>query len=298
MPTQHTPATSPLPIPADPLPARLATRTFETMGTVVGVSAPQAGDELDVLSDTLLRIFADADRRFSLHRPDSELSRVSAGELSLPFASARLRGMYALALEWRNRTGGVFTPHGPDGAVDLNGVVKGWAIAAAGEALEELGVPHWAVNAGGDILCSGSPFPVPADQADPRGGTPWRAAIADPDDPHALVADLPLAGTPGTRAALATSGSAQRGEHIWGPAGQGAGDGADRRLGHRGATFRQVSVLGEDILTADVLATAIVAGGMDILERAVREWGVEVLAVAYDGTLLATPGWPRAHGRR
>ena len=285
MPTQHTPATSPLPIPADPLPARLATRTFETMGTVVGVSAPLAGDELDVLSDALLRIFADADRRFSLHRPDSELSRVSAGELSLPFASARLRGMYTLALEWRNRTGGVFTPHGPDGAVDLNGVVKGWAIAAAGEALEELGVPHWAVNAGGDILCSGSPFPVPADQADPRGGRPWRAAIADPDDPHALVADLPLAGTPGTTAALATSGSAERGEHIWGPAKHDAG---------RGAAFRQVSVLGEDIPTADVLATAIVAGGMDTLERAVREWGVEVLAVEYGGTLLASPGWPRS----
>ncbi|WP_345152048.1 FAD:protein FMN transferase [Arthrobacter ginkgonis] len=281
------PATSPLSIPADPLPPRLATRTFETMGTVVGVSAPLAGEELDVLSDTLLRIFADADRRFSLYRPESELSRVSAGERSLPFASARLRGMYALALEWRNRTGGVFTPHGPDGVLDLNGVVKGWAIAAAGEALEELGVPHWAVNAGGDILCSGSPFPVPADRADPRGGTPWRAAIADPDDPQALVADLPLAGTPGTTAALATSGSAERGEHIWGGAGHSGSTG-------HGAAFRQVSVLGEDILTADVLATAIVAGGMDTLEHAVREWGVEVLAVAYGGMLLATPGWPRA----
>ena len=281
MPAHPIPTTSPLCIPADPLPPRLATRTFETMGTVVGVSAPLAGDELDVLSDTLLRIFADADRRFSLYRPGSELSRVSAGGRSLPFASARLRDMYALALEWRNRTGGAFTPHGPDGTLDLDGVVKGWAIAAAGEALEELGVPHWAVNAGGDILCSGSPSPVPADRADPRGGTPWRAAIADPDDPHALVADLPLAGTPGTTAALATSGSAQRGEHIWGAV-----------TGHR-AAFRQVSVLGEDILTADVLATAIVAGGMDTLERAVREWGVEVLAVAYGGMLLATPGWPR-----
>jgi thiamine biosynthesis lipoprotein len=288
MPAPHTPfATSPLRIPADPLPPRLATRTFETMGTVVGVSAPLAGDELDVLCATLLRIFADTDRRFSLHRADSELSRVSAGERSLPFSSARLREMYALALEWRNRTGGAFTPHGPDGALDLNGVVKGWAIAAAGDALEELGMPHWAVNAGGDILCTGSPFPVPADQADPRGGRPWRAAIADPDDPQALVADLPLAGTPGTTAALATSGSAQRGEHIWGPAGHDAA--------RRGAAFRQVSVLGEDILTADVLATAIVAGGMDTLERAVREWGVEVLAVEYGGTLLATPGWPRAH---
>lgn len=57
--------------------------------------------------------------------------------------------------------------------------------------------------------------------------------------------------------------------------------------------FRQVSVVAADIVTADVLATAIVAGGLQILNRATDGWDIEVLAVRAGGELLATPGFRR-----
>ena len=98
---------------------------------------------------------------------------------------------------------------------------------------------------------------------------------------------FPLGGT-GRFAALATSGTAERGNHIWRA-------GADRARGGRAGLgpldFRQVSVAAADILTADVLATAVVAGGRRMLDWATDSWDVEVLAVLGSGELLATPGF-------
>jgi thiamine biosynthesis lipoprotein len=59
--------------------------------------------------------------------------------------------------------------------------------------------------------------------------------------------------------------------------------------------FIQVSVAGPDIVTADVLATAIVAGGRELLDVAALEWDVDVLAITRDGELLATPGFRAPH---
>ncbi|MET3351631.1 UNVERIFIED_ORG: thiamine biosynthesis lipoprotein ApbE [Arthrobacter sp. UYEF1] len=90
---------------------------------------------------------------------------------------------------------------------------------------------------------------------------------------------------------MATSGSAERGDHIWG-------------LPRDSSAFTQVSVAAADITTADVLATAIAAGGRrqaaggrPMLDRATDGWDVAVLAVLADGDLLATPGF-RSHGIR
>ena len=80
--------------------------------------------------------------------------------------------------------------------------------------------------------------------------------------------------------ALATSGSAERGEHIW-------------RLGG-GAGFVQVTVAAADIVTADVLATAIVSGGTPTLNLATDNWDVAVLAIRADGSMLATPAFQYA----
>jgi thiamine biosynthesis lipoprotein len=50
-------------------------------------------------------------------------------------------------------------------------------------------------------------------------------------------------------------------------------------------------VAASDIVTADVLATAIMAGGAAALTLATSRWDVDVLAVKNDGGLLATPGF-------
>ncbi|NUT73120.1 FAD:protein FMN transferase [Pseudarthrobacter sp. C4D7] len=254
------------------------------MGTVIGLTLPvgdpaegQPGpDELTAATAVVERLFRDLDETFSLYRPGSEASRLARGEMTLPHASVQMREAYAEAHEWRLLTEGAFTPERPDGVLDLSGIIKGHAIREAGVSLLALGRRDWCLNAGGDVLVSGSPRP---------GSTePWKAGVVDPADRRTLITGFALGGT-NRHHAIATSGSAERGEHIW-----WVGSGA------RDAGFVQVTVAAADIVTADVLATAIVAGGTRMLDRAAEEWDVAVLAIDADGSMLATPAFQPVRG--
>ncbi|WP_417234104.1 FAD:protein FMN transferase [Arthrobacter sp.] len=254
----------------DPPVPQLANRSFPALGTMVSISAPLAPDELEAAVQTMRRVFDETESYFGVGGRGS-VEGLRRGEIELRYSHHRLRTLYEQAIGWRNATEGAFSPHTPTGPVDLRGLVKGWAIAHAGQAMMDLELPHWSVTAGGDVLCSGSPFPAEPTGSDPFYGRHWRAGITDPFDTDALVADVPLAGTPGFTAALATS------------SGHGYG---------RSNAYLQVSVLAEDIVTADVLSKAILAGGPATLDAAVRELGVEVLVCGHDGDLHASPGWP------
>lgn len=233
---------------------------FETMGTVCSVDLPESHDGC---APQIAEIFRHYDERYSLYRPDSELSRIAAGALTLAHASAEVRATFERSNDWSLATGGLFSSQRPDGVLDLNGIVKAEAIEAAGEFLDDSGCPTSSINVGGDILVR-------------TDNDPWITGIVDPANPGALLTSLPLGGD---RRALATSGSAERGDHIW--------------LGGRltPSDFVQVSVAAADIVTADVLATAIVAGGTDSLDEITDHWRIDVLAVCRDGSLLATPGF-------
>ena len=121
---------------------------------------------------------------------------------------------------------------------------------------------RWWLNVGGDILT--------------RGG-PWAAGIVDPGGATRCWARSRCRGT---AAAFATSGSAERGDHIW-PGGRAPAD------------FVQVTVLADDIVTADVLATAIVAGGRRTLDDLTDRFDVDVLTIDHAGEATATPGMAR-----
>jgi FAD:protein FMN transferase len=220
---------------------------FETMGTVVSIEPPLRAPEIET-------VFAEYNERFSLYLPDSELSRIATGALLLRDASVSLREAYARALEWRSLTAGAFTPHRPDGVIDLSGIVKALAIEDAGRLLADH--EDWILNAGGDVLTSGQVATV---------------GITDPSDRTQLLTSVRIGGS---RRAVATSGSAERGDHIWGRGG-----------------FAQVTVVANDIVTADVLATAIVAGGVEMLNASTSRWDIDVLAIDPAGNLFATPGF-------
>lgn len=278
---QRTSKPSPAESPAQSGPA-LKSRTFQCMGTVISLALPAARDGEAVLAGATAaveRVFAGLDATFSLYRPDSEASRLARGEVTLRDASAAFRARFADATGWRLLTDGFFTPERPDGVLDLTGIIKGYAIDQAASALECAGIGDWCLNAGGDVLVCGSPAP--------GTGSPWLAGIVDPQDRQSLLSGFSLGGT-GRFAALATSGTAERGNHIWRAVADRAGGG---RTGLGPLDFRQVSVAAADILTADVLATAVVAGGRRMLNWATDSWDVEVLAVLGSGELLATPGF-------
>ena len=109
-------------------------------------------------------------------------------------------------------TQGAFTTLLPTGEGDLafdpTGLVKGWAVdlAAVAPDLERI---SFCVNAGGDILVGAHPdMPTSGPEA-----IVWRVGIEDPRRPHPHRQTLTL-----THGAVATSGTAARGAHLYDPA--------------------------------------------------------------------------------
>ncbi len=214
-----------------------------------------------------------ADQVFSLFIEDSQLSRLNRGELAVDECEPEMLEILQ-ACEWyRSATHGGFDARRPD-HLDPSGLVKGWAVARGAQAFDRMGPAAWMVGAAGDILVSGE-------------GTEWQLGIADPrvqgDPTGTPVVDVISLG--GKFRALATSGIAQHGLHIWDPK---TGEGAQHYI--------QVSVVGPDLVSADAWATAIAAGGEETLSAALDE-GLEVLVITKahdDGTFAAesSAGWP------
>lgn len=200
------------------------------------------------------------DAVFSPYRDDSEVSQVARGELALADAHPLVQDVAGRCQQWRERTGGVFDATRPDGRWDPSGLVKGWAVERAARHLAAVAELDWCLNGGGDV------------QVLTPSGTPFRVGIEDPRDPARLVAVVPV-----VSGAVATSGTAARGAHLYDP-----------RSGAPAGGLASVSVLGPSLETADVLATVcFVSGGTALLPA-----GYEALTVATDGTIAATPGWP------
>lgn len=234
---------------------------FTTMGTVVSVRVDGGAADTATL-DAVEAVFDRLDREFSRWRPDSPASRIADGRLSLLRSSEAHRERYAEALRWRADTAGAFTPHRPDGTVDLAGTIKAAATEAGGDVLDTVGHERWCINAGGDVLT--------------RGGTlehPWTVALADPDDPQHVLRVVSLRGR---GRAVATSGTSQRGEHVWRTDAE--------------STYRQVTVIADDLMTADVLATAVLAGGPATRSLAERGWPVEIVTVDRAGEPASSSG--------
>ena len=81
---------------------------------------------------------------------------------------------------------------GPDVAVDLSGIAKGYAVDVAARALDDLGLADYLVEAGGEIRTRGRN----------ASGEPWQIAIERPDAvPQRAQRIVPLSGL-----AMATSG--------------------------------------------------------------------------------------------
>lgn len=246
----------------------LTRHVFMAMGT--GVSLTVAGSMPEEAPDAVEAIFRSLDDRFSLYKPESEATAVARRVLPVEHSSREFQSAMARAEHWRTLTQRAFRAHRPDGSIDLSGVIKALAIARAGEALASLGAHDWCLNAGGDVLTSGSQ----------PGGMPWVVGVVDPTDRQSLLTQFTC---DPAYPAVATSGVAERGEHVW-RVGESGGD-VDR-LG--GAQFVQVTVAAADIMTADVLATAILSGGQATLELALQQWPLQVIAADSAGGFLAT----------
>lgn len=175
-----------------------------------------------------------ADDVFSTYREDSVVSRLGRGEVALGGCPAEVHEVLALGERARLESGGAFDVRRPNAAGDLvldpSGVVKGWAVQRAAQALDELADTDYCLSAGGDMVV----------RTRTAGSAPWRIGIEDPFDPSRLVATLAL-----RNGAVATSGLAHRGTHI-----------LDPRTGRAAAGLASVTVVAADLTWADIDATA------------------------------------------
>ena len=225
------------------------------------VSVHVRGARPSTMEDRVMRVFADlrrADAVFSPYRDDSDLSRWDRGELALAEADPDLAAVLSLCDEARERTDGWFDPRGlPDPRTgqpryDPSGLVKGWAVQRAAVRLDNPDGYGWCLNTGGDVLVH-----APDDQP------PWRVGIEDPDDPGRLIRVVQR-----RSGAVATSGSTHRGDHI-----------IDPFTGRPAASLRAATVIGPELLWADVFATACVARGPAAAEWLAGMEGYEALLV-------------------
>ena len=210
-----------------------------------------------------------ADRVFSTYRPDSDVSRIRRGELSVRDADPAVAQVLDFAEIARRLTGGAFDVRncrrGGRSSLDPSGVVKGWAASRAAAPLGSLDMDYY-LNAGGDVLLRSADVEKT-----------WRIGIEHPDDPQGLLAVVELA-----TGAVATSGRTHRGEHIWNPA-----------TGRPAAGIAQATVVGPSLVWADILATAVIAGGLERLD--IEQWppGHDVMLVTDDGAVLASEGFAK-----
>lgn len=218
----------------------------------VHVRGPKArGPEVAGAVTELFTALRADDERFSTWKPASPVSRIRRGEMSLEDADPRILEVAALCEEATRRTGGAFSAWlpGPDGepAFDPSGLVKGWAVEQAFDALVErldrlgaaegFGAHDVLVSAGGDVAVQCA-----------RTDTPdWRIGIEDPRDRRRILLSVPL-----RRGAVATSGTAARGQHI-----------LDPTTGRPPAGLLSATVIGPRLTWADVYATAAFVRGRD-----------------------------------
>lgn len=230
--------------------------------------------ETQTLITQACEILHEADRIFSLYKPDSPLSRLARGETSVRELPPVVDEIWNECDAWQKATDGWFNAMTPQNTFDPSGVVKTWAAKRAADYLVQAGITDFTVNAGGDVWLS----------QELTSDTDWRIAIskpvsiAAPDAGVLTVIDLKDTGY----RAMATSGSAERGNHIWDP--KSPGKTAPTEL-------VQVSVIAEDLVTADVWATAAFAEGIRAVEHLNKIQGIEALFVSASGELAATDGF-------
>ena len=188
--------------------------------------------------DAAERILREVDEVFSTWKPQSPLSRLRRGELTIAEVPAMVADVLDECRTAKRLSRGWFDPWSMPGGVDPTGLVKGWAAQRALEPLRELALTGALINAAGDIASFGGP----------AGGESFRLGIVWPGDLQRLAC---VVESPG---AVATSGTYERGNHLVNP--------------FTGAAVSTASatVTGPELGLADALATALAVAGRAGLE--------------------------------
>ncbi|MDQ6917740.1 MAG: FAD:protein FMN transferase [Candidatus Dormibacteraeota bacterium] len=224
----------------------------ELMGMPVTIVVAENEERASLAVEEAFADFAVLDRTFSPFHPESAVSRNNRGELQLGAAGELVARAVDLCRLYQQATDGYFSAW-PGERFDPSGLVKGWAIDRAASILFRHGCRDFYVDAGGDVQACGLSI----------AGGPWRVGIRHPVQRHEVVRVILAADL-----AVATSGTYEKGDHILNPHTGAPADG-----------WLSFTVIGPDILTADVYATAAFAMGEEGLLFIERTPGYEAYAI-------------------
>lgn len=255
----------------------------QVMGTVASLHIHDTAPA-ESLAVATSAVFAELDRleaMFSTFRPDSEISRLNRGELSIAECGEEVVDVLDACTWLEHQSSRAFRiePPARPGQLDPAGFVKGWAAERSTRLLREAGLGDWYLSVGGDIQTSGRPEP----------GALWTVAIADPFNAGGVLTTLPIP----VNGAIATSGTAERGEHMWRAMGSCAEGSAGIAAGTSAATddvaVVSVTVIGPHLTWADAFATTAFAMGPAGLTWLARYPAYQGWAVRSDGVVLTSP---------
>ena len=212
--------------------------------------------------------FRKVDLRFSTYKKNSEISQINRLEIIPSDYSNDMKLILKLAEKTKEETNDYFDIYNSKTEqLDPSGIVKGWAIFEAAQLLNEMEINNFFIDAGGDIQVSGKK----------NNNQNWKVGIKNPFNENEIVKVLEL-----DQAAIATSGSYIRGDHIYNP-----------RNGQKIDDVISLSVIGPNILEADRFATAAFAMGKKGIEFIEKLPGFEGYMIDYKGIATMTSGFEK-----
>lgn len=232
------------------------------MGMPITLKAVGGKNVREVFNKTF-RFFERIDQKYSPFIASSDVSKINAHELAESKYDSELQEIIDWAEKTKKETDGHFDVW-HNGIFDPSGIVKGWAVQKASEQVAKE-IDNFYVDAGGDIQAKG----VNTEHQ------PWRIGIRNPFDRSQNVAIVSL-----DNYAVATSGTAVRGQHIYNPK-------SDRPI----MNIVSISVVAPNIIDADRMATAAFAMGKQGIEFVENLPGYEAYLITSDKRAITTSGW-------
>ncbi len=182
--------------------------------------------------DEVYEYFKYIDEKFSPFKKTSELSKLNMG-ISPKNLSSDMKKVLKLCEQTKKDTLGFFNIY-RNGKYNTSGLVKGWAIKNAADILKQKGFKNYFVDAGGDIELHGKN----------KEGKTWKIGIRNPFNVDEIVKTISVANK-----GVATSGTYERGEHVYNPKGKKQDE------------IVSLTVIAPNVYEADRFATACFAMG-------------------------------------
>jgi FAD:protein FMN transferase len=199
------------------------------------------------------------DEQYSPFKETSQVGRLNRGEEICKEMTQILR----LAQDTKVETNGYFDIKRPGGKIDPSGIVKGWAIAQAADILRKLGYTRFYIDAGGDAEVVGKN---------------WSWGIRNPFNVREIVKVLNL-----SNCGIATSGTYERGQHIYNPVTKST----------EITDIVSLTVIGPDVYEADRFATPAFAMGKVGIEFIEKLPGFEGYMIDKRGIATMTSGFSK-----